>query len=104
MNIKIKARTAREAAHDADNNAVDTPQIPDPRPGAYYVSARDAKRYALLLGPFDNHADALAQVDAAKRKAYELDPRASFYAFGTLRLADDVNHPSGSLNKYFKPH
>lgn len=79
-------------------------QQPDNKLGAYYVSVIDGKRTALLLGPFENdHAGALAMVDAVRRKGEELDPRAHFYAFGTARLPADDSVPLryGSLNRYF---
>ena len=59
---------------------------PDLRPGAYYVSAVDGGRYALLAGPYPSHAAALAQVDAARTIAHELDPRAIWYGYGTCRM------------------
>lgn len=74
-------------------------QAPDARPGFYYVSVvRDANDYRLLRGPFVNdHAGALAAVDAARYRAYDLDPRAYFYAYGTCRLDNDAG--PGILDK-----
>lgn len=74
-------------------------QEPDPRPGAYYVSVvRDGARldYRLLLGPFAEHARALAAVDAVRLEADRLDPRAVWYAFGTCRVEGGAG--PGSLN------
>lgn len=67
-------------------------QQPDAKPGFYYVSVvRDRGDYRLLCGPFENdHAGALAAVDAAKARAEELDRRAFWYAFGTCRLEQDA--------------
>ena len=79
-------------------------QQPDTCPGAYYVTVIDGKRVGRLLGPFDNdHAGALAMVDAARTKAIELDPRAHWHAFGTCRVPNDDSVPirAGLLNKYF---
>lgn len=75
-------------------------QTPDPRPGAYYVSAIDGPRSALLAGPWPTHAEALAMVDRVRALANELDPRSHWYAFGTARLPDDDSVPirAGSLN------
>jgi hypothetical protein len=74
-------------------------QTPDTKPGAYYVSAVDAGRTALLFGPFiDDHGGALAAVDRVRKVACDLDPRAQWYAFGTVRLYDRSTYPLGSLN------
>ena len=80
----------------------ESPQEPDAKPGNYYVTCRnDAGKHAALLGPFkDDHAGALAMVGPARRKAEELDPWASFFAFGTCRTDYSFNKP-GRLNKYF---
>lgn len=71
-----------------DNGA----QAPDPRPGFYYVSVRRPNGdYRLLRGPFVNdHAAALAAVDPARYRAYDLDPRAAWYAYGTARTEQDM--------------
>jgi hypothetical protein len=82
----------------------DAPQTPDTRPGAYFVTMEYDGRFYRLLGPFDNdHAAALAKVDAVRTKANELDPRAAFAGFGTCRLPNDDSVPIryGSLNKLF---
>lgn len=72
---------------------------PDTKPGAYYVSAVDTGRTALLFGPFMNdHAGALAAVDKVRKAACDVDPRAHWYAFGTVRLYDRETYPLGSLN------
>jgi len=79
-------------------------QTPDTKQGEYYVSVVDGKRTALLLGPFTNdHAKALSMVDAVRAKAEELDPRAIWYAFGTVRLPGDDSVPirAGRLNAHF---
>lgn len=75
---------------------------PDPRPGNYYVSVIEGKRYALLYGPFTRHQDALDAVERVRAKAYELDRYSHWYAFGTARAPDDYNKP-GKLNDYLPP-
>lgn len=71
-------------------------QQPDPRPGAYFVSAVDGPRWWPMAGPFnDNHAAALALVEAAREAAVARDPRAHWMAFGTVRLEHD--HPRAKL-------
>lgn len=78
-------------------------QQPDNKPGNYYVSVRkDSGDWRVLLGPFPNdHAAALAWVDPARRKAEELDPRACWYSYGTVRLEPDAALPNGALNRFF---
>lgn len=76
-------------------------QEPDPRPGNYYVSVIDGKRSAFLLGPFPTHQQALDMVEPVRAKGNELDPRAAFYAFGTVRLPDDGIPIGGNLNSHF---
>ncbi len=79
-------------------------QQPDTKPGNYYVSVIDGRRKAVLLGPFLNdHAAALNQVDAVRKKAMDLDPKAAFYSFGTCRIPDDDTVPirAGLLNQFF---
>lgn len=82
---------------------LDTPQQPDTPPGAYYVSVqRDDGQWRPLAGPFTNdHAKALATVEPARNRAQDLDPRAVWYAFGTVRIdaTAGVNLPAGILNK-----
>ena len=70
-------------------------QQPDTAPGNYYVTAVDARRTALLAGPFrDDHAAALAHVKRATDLAVNsTDPRAWFYAYGTARLPHTQTRP-----------
>jgi hypothetical protein len=59
---------------------------PDPRPGFYYVTCTDdGKRFAIVCGPYDAHADALADVDRVKREADKLDIKSCWYGWGTVR-------------------
>jgi hypothetical protein len=75
------------------------PQQPDSKPGFYYVSVvKGHDNFRLLRGPFVNdHAGALAAVDAARRKACDLDPRGHWYAYGTCRTDEDMGR--GILDK-----
>lgn len=75
----------------------------DSKPGNYYVSVRkDSGDWRVLLGPFPNdHAAALAWVDKARRKAEEIDPKAIWYSYGTVRLPIDAALPNGALNRFF---
>ena len=77
----------------------------DERPGYYYVSVIDGRRWLLLYGPFDTHAAALAAVEMVRRLAVDVDPRAWFYAFGTARLDPDGPGPvpPGVLNSLLPP-
>lgn len=66
-------------------------QLPDSRPGYYYVSVVDGGRSARLRGPFvDDHGAALAAVDAARRDLCLVNPWAAFMAFGTCRSEVDA--------------
>ena len=73
---------------------MNTKQLPDTKPGAYFVTCvDDAGRVARLAGPYVNdHASALDAVDAAKAAAEKCDPRAVWYAYGTCRV--DLDSPS----------
>lgn len=62
-----------------------TAQVPDTKPGDYFVSAIDGERLALVSGPYPTHQAALDDVEVCRAKAEETDPRAHFYAFGTVR-------------------
>lgn len=70
-------------------------------PGNYYVSVADGPKFNTLLGPFKTHKKALAMVEPVRQKAEDLNPRAFFYAFGTVKMADDFTKP-GLLNPYFQ--
>ena len=94
-----------------------TAQIPDTKPGNYYVTVRDGKRHDFLAGPFkDGHAvrssphfrggvnrpatvqsAALDLVDRCREIAESLDAWAHFYAFGTARIDYDYDKP-GKFN------
>lgn len=73
---------------------------PDGRRGAYYVTVIDGGRFALALGPFDRHAEALAHVDAVRGycHAYDNKTRSWFWAYGTSRMERADDNPTGTLN------
>lgn len=74
-------------------------QMPDTKPGNYYVTIRRGDRYQCLAGPFrDDHAMALSLVDKARKLATDLEPRAVFDSFGTARLPSEYEKP-GLLNE-----
>ena len=70
----------------------------NPEPGNYYVSVVDGDQFGLLLGPFANHADALARVDDCREKAHEVNSKSVFYGFGTCKTGGDYTLP-GLFNK-----
>ncbi len=59
----------------------------------YYVTVRDDGRTGFLLGPYDTHTEALANVGEGKRLANAATPWAAFYAFGTASLPRDMKQP-----------
>ena len=65
----------------------------------YYVSVVDGTKFGLLLGPFNTHKEAKRRVEAVREKAYALDERSWFYAFGTCGLKD--HDDPGKLNHLF---
>ena len=77
-------------------------QVPDTAPGPYYVSViRDGSPSdaRLVSGPYPTHKEALDLVDRARRLCERLDPKACFYAFGTVRMKDTFD-TIGILQKY----
>lgn len=63
----------------------------------FYVSVIDGARKGLLLGPYDRHEHAEANVDRARDEAMSVDPWAHFYEFGTCRI-EAAELPTGRLN------
>lgn len=62
---------------------------PDPRPGSYYTSVIDGKRWRALSGPYASHRAALAALPADTQRAMDYgDPRAMFAAYGTMHWED----------------
>lgn len=70
---------------------------------AYYVSAIDGERKALICGPYATHDAALADVQRVKRAAERVDPRAVWWAWGTagvnLDAAPEWRDRPGSLGR-----
>lgn len=60
---------------------------------SYYVTVQDAGRTGFLLGPYDEHAGALANVERGRGLAEAANSRAVFYAFGTSSLPAGVVAP-----------
>lgn len=70
--------------------------------GSYYATIlRDGRRLGLLLGPYNEHREALALVDRASHLAIQVDPFAAFDAFGTVAVLDGTRTP-GVLNDLLK--
>lgn len=64
-----------------------------PPHGDFYVTMRDGKRAAFLLGPYDDVRAALANVARGARLAYAIDPATHWYTFGTARVSIGVSPP-----------
>lgn len=67
---------------------------------SYYVSVLDGTSMVLAAGPYQEHGEALAQVDRVNelvRTKYRGDPREPWYAYGTVAMPP--NYPRiGKLN------
>lgn len=63
----------------------------------YYVSIVDGEKFALMAGPFQNHQEAIDMVEKAQDKGNQLDSRAWFYGWGTVKMAN--GYYEGRLNK-----
>jgi hypothetical protein len=77
---------------------------PDPKtdePTAFYVSVIDRGRTALAAGPYDTHAEAIAEVEAVKAAAEKATAgRSVFYAWGTAGFRSPREEaPIGVMNK-----
>jgi hypothetical protein len=57
--------------------------------GFFYVTAVDGSRVARIMGPFDTHERALAEVGICMDLMDRLDPRGWFWAWGTTRYETD---------------
>lgn len=72
---------------------------------AYYVSVMDGPQGVLVVGPFTEHTEALAHVDATKRivlDRYNPNGRAHWYGYGTAVVKDGSRRP-GKLNAEVLP-
>lgn len=74
-------------------------RIADAERVGYYVSVIDGNRKGLLLGPYDDHSDALANVNRARNLAYDADPRSHWYAFGTCKITTRNKLPNSVFNR-----
>lgn len=76
------------------DNTVPAPSayLPETNPDhtAFYVSAIDGARAALIAGPYSTHQIALDAVRGVKARAEEIEPRAHWWAWGTCSLPE---HP-----------
>lgn len=55
----------------------------------FFVTVRnDVGRVGWLLGPYEEHTEAVANVDRGRNLAEKADPWSSFYAFGTAGVRD----------------
>lgn len=76
-----------------------TPGADPSRASAFYVSAVEAERRRLLVGPYDSYAEALAQVDRVRDAVCKLDPRGDFMSWGTAGWTGPRDEaPEGSAN------
>lgn len=55
----------------------------------YYVTLIRDRRLAWLLGPYEEHSEALSNVARARQLAREVDPFSDFDAFGTASRTGD---------------
>ena len=62
----------------------------------------DGDKVALLRGPFINHSSAQEMVDDVMSYAPELDAKAHFYAYGTVKMAN--GHRDGLLNAHYRKY
>jgi len=65
----------------------------------YFVSVIDGARHGYLLGPYDTHEEAKANVDRGRELAMAADLWAHFHVYGTCSVL------AGVVEKYpgFKP-
>lgn len=52
---------------------------------AFYVTAAKPGAVAMVAGPYRDHAEAMAAYRTVRDEAERLDPRATWYTFGTAR-------------------
>ena len=68
-----------------------------PLKSGYYVTMIDGPKTAWLLGPFDEHSQALEMVEPARNASIEINGFYHFCAFGTSKLTAQIL-PDGKLN------
>jgi len=88
----MKEHTPRTVTSHHHGPQPDTAQQPDPRPGHYYVTARDGERYWLLTGPYASHRAALDDVVRVTYIALDAPGghTLAFASFGTARVSPDL--------------
>jgi hypothetical protein len=69
-----------------------------PPTGGYYVTCVDGPQWWKMAGPYQTHAEALADVDRARDIANKIDGRAWFMGWGTAQVKEGATEP-GRLNK-----
>jgi len=67
----------------------------------YYVSIVDGPRFNVVAGPFRSHQEALDMVKEANLVGCELDDRAWFYGWGTVKM--QTGRIEGKLNPWLFP-
>lgn len=55
----------------------------------FYVTVKDGPKTGWLLGPYDDHATALANVKRGETLARKADHFAAFYSFGTAKVTGE---------------
>lgn len=91
-----KPKAVEYYAHHAEPITCE-PSCEHPDGAVYYVSVIDGKRSVLLSGPYKAHGEALAMVPEVRTWADTVDPRAPFYAFGTVAVRGDYR-PLGAFD------
>ncbi len=81
------------------------PDLPDPRPGHYYVSAIDGPDRYLVAGPWPTHWQALVRVAEVRALAEQRDGsgKAAFMAWGTARSDEPLPSILGDLSAPAQP-
>ena len=66
----------------------------------FYADIKRGEKVGILAGPFPNEPAARAWLPQARNMAMDIDPRAAFDLFGTVRLErpDGAVLPKGVLN------
>ena len=64
----------------------------------FYVSAIDGSKKYLIAGPFEDHSRALAMVEPVRNRAYEINAKAWFMAWGTCSSETVIKTPLGTFD------
>jgi hypothetical protein len=76
----------QKSREESNSCNCDKPHEPDT---SFFVSCIEdsgQRRKSLLLGPYDTHEEALANVDRGRKLAEANDPKAYWYSFGTCSI------------------